>query len=171
VECTFNRTDPKRKNVMAIVLDPASELPSVTRDVAFSTTVSATGDAGETILSVSAELVGEPLEPLVNIFNSESSSTLSGQFKNGFVDVFQYVSKGSSAKIEIPTVVIGQENVPLNQDLFDLNQDKNQFINRTVSVTVEYEDMGAPGTFSATLTQLVYNNLDAMKDFMGGYFK
>lgn len=156
---------------MAIVLNPVSEFAPVIRDVDFSTTVSASGDAGEIIISVSAELVGEPIEPFVTIVNSTSSSTLSGKFKNGFVDVFQYVSKGSSTTIENPTVIIGQENVPPDQDLFDLNQDKKQFINRTISITVEYEDMGAPETVSTTLTQPVYNNLDAVKNFMGSYFQ
>jgi hypothetical protein len=156
---------------MAVVLDPVSDLPPVTRDVNFSNTISASGDAGETIISVTASLVGDPLEPTVSFNNTATSSTLSGQFKNGFTDIFQYVSKGSSTAIEIPTVVVGQENVPPDQDLFDLNQDKNQFINRTISVTVAYEDLGTPGTYTATLTQSVFNNLDAMKEFMGNYFK
>lgn len=156
---------------MAIVIDPVSNLPAVTRDVNFSNTISASGDAGENIISVTASLVGDPLEPTVSFNNAATSSTLSGQFKNGFTDIFQYVSKGSSTAVETPTVVVGQENVPPDQDLFDLNQDKNQSINRIIAVTVEYDDMGTPGTFTSNLTQPVFNNLDAMKNFMGSYFK
>lgn len=157
---------------------PPPELPQAVRSVDFSATITAVVESEEegaepleTITGVSAELIGDPDSGLI-ITSGETSVVISGKHNSGFVDIFQYVSKGSNTTVEIPTVVIGQENVPPDQDLFDLNQDKNQFITKNFLVTVSYTVSSSKvHTAEFTVPQVVANNLDAMKDFMGSYFK
>jgi hypothetical protein len=62
--------------------------------------------------------------------------------------------------------------MPEDKNLYNLNQDQKQSVTRTWSITVAYSDLsGNPQEATASLTQEVFNDLDAMKDFMGNYYK
>lgn len=157
---------------------PAPELLQAVRSVEFSATIVGVVESEEegtepmeSIVGVTAELIGDPDSGLI-ITPGETSVIISGKHTSGFIDIFQYVSKGSNTTVEVPTVVTGQENVPPDRDLFDLNQDKNQFITKNFLVTVSYTASSmSVETASFTVPQVVANNLDAMTEFMGSYFK
>jgi hypothetical protein len=132
-------------------------------------TISAAGDAGEVINSVTAELKSVGAD--VVITPSSSSVTIVGRYDDPFLDTFQFVSKGSSNKIENPTSVIGVSNVPPNKELFDLDQDLRQLETIEYEITVEYDDeFFAPATETFTVTHDIINELEAIRSFMDEYF-
>ena len=167
---------------MAVEISPADELPSVTRLRDFSATISASiveeggGEEGEgegppaptvTIVSVTAEIVGGS-DPGIVITPGSTSVTISGKHLSGFQDILTYVDKGQSDKTQTPKSVTGIENMPAGQNLFDLNQDKKQSLDRQFLITVTLDDDSAQ---SFTLKQTVLNDLESIKSFMGNYFK
>jgi hypothetical protein len=159
---------------MAVEISPDEELPSVLRLKDFSATVSATiaegeegGEESATIVSVTAQLVGSS-DPGIVITPGSTSVTISGKHITGFQDILTYVDKGQSDKTQAPKSVSGIENMPAGQNLFDLNQDKKQSLDRQFLITVTLDDDSAQ---SFTLKQTVINDLESMRSFMGSYFK
>ncbi len=161
---------------MAVEISPVDELPSVTRLRDFSSTVSASiseGGEGEgetpavTIVSVTAQLVGASDTGII-ITPGTTSVTISGKHLSGFQDILTYVDKGQSDKTQAPKTVTGIENMPIGQNLFDLNQDKKQSLDRQFLITVKLSDDSSQ-TF--TLKQTVLNDLESIRSFMGSYFK
>lgn len=161
---------------MPVEITPNDQLPSVVRLQSFSTTVSASvvsgGEGGgeeesATVISVTAEMVGGK-DPGINITAGESSVTISGKHVSGFSDILTYVDKGQSDKTQTPKTVVGIENMPPGQNLFDLNQDKKQSLDREFIITVNLSDETST---SFTLKQTVQNDLESIKSFMGSYFK
>jgi len=159
---------------MAVEISPDEELPSVLRLKDFSATVSATitegeegGEESATIVSVTAQLVGSS-DPGIIIIPGSTSVTISGKHITGFQDILTYVDKGQSDKTQAPKIVSGIENMPAGQNLFDLNQDKKQSLDRQFLITVILDDDSVQ---SFTLKQTVINDLESMRSFMGSYFK
>jgi hypothetical protein len=158
---------------MAVEISPDEELPSVLRLKDFSTTISAAivegeeGGESETITSVTAQLVGSA-DPGIVITPGPTSVTISGKHVTGFQDILTYVDKGQSDKTQTPKSVTGIENMPAGQNLFDLNQDKKQSLDRQFLIIVTLDDDSVQ---SFTLKQTVINDLESMRSFMGGYFK
>lgn len=137
---------------MSITLS-TQQLTAVTRDTSFSQTISATGDAGEAINSIS--ISGTNVDAGITL----NGATISGQYINQFTDDVYYVTKGSSDLLETPTVVTGTANVPVNKDLIKFDADSTNFITKTYSVLVGYNipleygltlsDTQAPGFMSS----------------------
>jgi hypothetical protein len=151
---------------MAISFDPIP-VPPATRGKNFSVSVSVT--APGTISSMTVSLIGGS-EP-ITISASGSNISLSGKYLSGWQDVFTYVEAGESDKTDTPKTAIDIPNMPPDKNLYDLDQDKKQSIIRQYSVTVVYDD---PDTFmqetaTATLDHEVFNDLEAMREFMANY--
>ena len=72
---------------MAITLSP-QQLTTVTRDTSFSETISATGDDGEEINSIS--ISGTNIDAGITL----NGATISGQYINQFTDEIYYITKG-----------------------------------------------------------------------------
>jgi len=122
-----------------------------------------------TITSITAELIGEP-EP-ITVTTNTSSITIDGKYLSGFEDIFTYVPPGESNRTTSPDVVVGVENVPDGQSLYNLNQDQKQLILREYDVTVVYRNntTSAVTTESTVLTHVVFNDLEAIRSFMANY--
>jgi hypothetical protein len=154
---------------MALEISPNDRLPDVVRLTDFSTTVTASFTEGEstTIVSVSAELA-QGVDSGLRFTPGTDSVTISGKHVSGFTDILTYVDKGQSDKTQAPKKATGIENMPAGQTLFDLNQDRNQKIDRTFKIIVKLSD-DSQQIFN--LTQTVQNDLESIRAFMGSYFK
>lgn len=147
---------------MAITLS-TQQLTTVARDTSFSETISANGDDGETINSIS--ISGTNIDAGITL----NGATISGQYINQFNDEIYYITKGRSTRgatvynaegnpigereltdqefaiekqkypqIEKPVIVNGTANVPPNKDIVKFNTDSRAFITKTYSVSVGY---------------------------------
>jgi len=113
-----------------MILSPTTLSP-VVRNTSFTRTITVTPEDGETINTIS--VTSSLPDTHITITVLDDTITISGLYFNGFYDVAKYVSKGSSNKIETPTVVTSLEALPPNKDLFDLSQDT---ANKTVTYTI-----------------------------------
>lgn len=151
---------------MAISFDPTPTPPAVRgKDFSVSLSVSAPGS----VSSIEASLIGFP-EP-ITINAGGSNLSLSGKYLSGWQDVFTYVEAGESDKTDTPKTAIDIANMPPDKNLYDLNQDKKHSIIRQYSVTVVYEDeeTSMEQTATVTLDHEVFNDLEAMRQFMANY--
>ena len=146
--------------------DPLTQIESTLRSVrTVNAIITPTGDAGEVINSVTATLLN--VDGDIVITSGTSSVSIVGKYDDFFLDTFQYVSKGSSDKIENPTSVVGASNVPPNKELFDLDQDLRQLETIEYEIIVEYNS----GFFASfTVTHDIINELEAIRVFMDEYF-
>jgi hypothetical protein len=143
------------------------EIEETTRAIrTVNATITASADDGEIINLVDCVLQGIS-EPGLSITPGNTSVTIAGKFADPFLDVFKYVSKGSSDKIENATVVVGVVNVPPNKELFDLSQDTKLFELKTYTITVTYDDTE---TQEFTVTQKILNDLEGIRSFMDTYY-
>jgi hypothetical protein len=154
---------------MALEISPNDILPTVVRLKEFSATVNAvlTEEESFDIISVSAEL-SQGIDPGLKFTSGTDSVVISGKHVSGFVDILTYVDNGQSDKTQTPKKVTGIENMPPDQNLFDLNQDGNQSIERSFKITVKLSN-DTEQIF--TLTQTVENDLESIRSFMGSYYK
>jgi hypothetical protein len=144
-----------------------SEIEETTRAIrSVNAIITASADDGEIINFVDCILLGTS-EPSLTITPGNTSVTIVGKFADPFLDVFKYVSKGSSDKIEDATVVVGVVNVPPNKDLFDLSQDTKLFELKTYIITVTYDDTEKE---EFTVTQKILNDLEGIRSFMDTYY-
>ena len=151
---------------MAVTLNPNPPTDAIRlKNFSFTVNVLAPGE----VLSINVNLLGDP-EP-ITIVTEESSFTVTGKYETGFTDTLTYVNKGSSNLIEVPASVVGIQNMPDGKELFDLNQDQKQSLNRTYSVLVEYDEEGTINTESLELTHTVLNDLESIRSFMANYFR
>jgi hypothetical protein len=81
--------------------------------------------------------------------------------------IFASVSKGSSDKIEEPSIVVGVANMPRDKELYDLSQDTKLFELKTYTVTVTYDDTE---TEQFIVTQKIINDLEGIRSFMDTYY-
>ena len=150
--------------------DPLTQIQSTPRSTRrINATITPTGDAGEVINNVTAKLMSTGAE--VTITSGATSVTIVGSYVDPFSDSFQYVSKGSSTKIETPTTIVGVDNVPRNKELFNLTQDTQATKTITYQVTVKYDDaMATPATSTYTVTHDIYNEWEGIRSFMDTYY-
>jgi hypothetical protein len=149
--------------------DPLTQIESTLRSVrTVNASITPTGDAGEVINSVTATPIN--VDGDIVITSGTSSVSIVGKYDDPFLDTFQYVSKGSSNKIENSTSVVGISNVPPNKELFDLDQDLRQLETIEYEITVEYDDeFFAPATETFTVTHDIINDLEAIRSFLDSY--
>jgi len=140
-------------------------LPTVDFNQTFTTDITIGTNVGETISSVSATLVGSPVEPNINIAINANVITISGKYTATFTDVFSYLEPGATGPGLTPTVVTGLANMPADKNLFNLDQDTRQDETRTYSVVVD----GSAGSNTVSVTQQVLNTLEVMRSFMDNY--
>lgn len=148
--------------------DSPTEVQETTRSLrSINATITAsTDDVLETINSVSASLAGVS-EPGITITPGSTSVTIVGTYADPFSDIFTYVSKGSSTKLETPTTAVGTENMPANKELYNLNQDLTQIATKTFNITVTYNTTLTQGF---TVTQDILNELEGIRSFMDTYY-
>lgn len=148
--------------------DTPTELLETTRSLrSINATVTAsTDDVLETINFVTATLAGV-VEPGLTITPGTTSVTIVGTYADPFSDVFTFVSKGSSTKLETPTSIISAENMPADKDMFNLNQDLTQIETKTFTITVTYN---TTLTEVFTVTQDILNELEPIRSFMDNYY-
>jgi hypothetical protein len=123
-----------------------------------------TDEETEEIVLVSAQIMQN--EPNVLITSSNTFVSITGRYRDPFLDVFQYVEKGSSDKLETPKSVIGVENLPPNKDFFRLNQDISNESIRNYTITVKTN----VGQETFPITHKIINELDAIKSFVSEYY-
>ena len=163
---------------MTIIATPASALSSVSRFDTFSTTITfedtvttvnpITGIPVVTTGTIlSANCVKNFVDADIVVANGISSVTISGIHKTAFeADEVRYVQKGSSDKLETPTILYNISDVPPNKDLFYLNQDPKDSVTRTYTVKV----VSTLGSADLDFTQVVVNNTDVAYNFLRNYF-
>ena len=140
-------------------------LTTVERYQTFTSTVSLTADAGEIITSVSC--VKNFTDPEINVTNGTSSIVISGKHTTAFDgDEVIYVEKGSSDKIQTPSVVTNFSTVPENKDLIEVNQDPSESKTRTYTATVNH----SAGSNTFIITQTVDNDITSAKNFLEDYY-
>jgi len=155
---------------ISIVVSPAGDSPteiqSTTRSVrTVNATITASGDEMESNIIVSASSTGIS-EPGITVTSGPILATIIGEYVDPFLDTFKYVSKGSSNKIETPTIVVGVQNMPSKKELYDLTQDTRQFETKTYQITVNYDS----GTETITVTQKIMNDFEGIRSFMDTYY-
>ena len=160
---------------ISIVVSPAGDSPTEIQSTARSVrtvnaTITASGDEMESNIVVSAISTGVS-ELGVVITSGPILATIIGKYADPFLDTFKYVSKGSSDKIETPTIIVGVQKMPLKKELYDLNQDTRLFELKTYQITVNYDDeFLVPGTETFTVTQKIMNDLEGIRSFMDTYY-
>lgn len=150
---------------MTINSSPVSSLSSVVRYETFSETISFSGDALEIFLSANG--VKNFVDGNVYVTNGVSSVTISGKHVTGFAqDEVKYVEKGSSDRLQTPTVVYNIADTPPNKDVYEVNQDPTEGITRTYTVTVVYDT----GSQEFTFSQYVRNDVTVGYNFLKDYY-
>ncbi len=140
-------------------------LTAVDFNQTFSQTVNVNPDMSETITSVTATLVGSPLEPDISISINANVVTISGKYTATFTDEFSYLEPGATGPNLTPTVVTGLVNMPPDKNLFKLDQDSRESETRTYNIVVN----SSSGSNTIPITQLVLNTLESMRLFMDTY--
>lgn len=151
---------------MTISASPASVLPSVIRYENFSTTITfSSSDANDVITS--CKCVKNFSDNNVIVANGTTSVTISGQHRTGFPsDVVKYVEKGSSDKLQTPTIIYDIGSTPKNKDVYEVNQDPTPGITRTYTVTVNH----TLGSDQFNFSQYVRNDVTVAYHFLQDYY-
>jgi hypothetical protein len=113
-------------------------------------------------------------QPNVRIFKQdEETIRIQGTYFDPFIDIFTYVEKGSSDKIESPTTVIGVPNLPPKKDYFDLKQDTREFETVFYDVFVDYKDTLTEELFTERtfITHEIYNEWEGIRTFVTEYYR
>lgn len=148
---------------MTVTVSPLI-LPTVERYQTFSSTISLSVDVG-VITSVTFDK--DFVDPEITISNSTSTLTVSGKHTTAFEgDEVIYVTKGSSDKIETPSIVTNFASVPADKDLIEVNQDPSESKTRTYTAIINHS--GGSNTF--ILTQTVDNDVSSAKNFLEDYY-
>jgi hypothetical protein len=154
---------------MAITFSP-SKIPNVQRKIPFTKTINVSDDLNGNITSVNVSLQGE-VEPNVSISTTNTSFTISGVYRKGWVDSAKYVRKGSSDLIENSTTLDDIDAIPANQELYEYFPDPRKSLTKTYSVIVTYtpfESSNTTETFS--LEHIVENNIQNFTTYINSYF-
>lgn len=150
---------------MGIIASPADTLNSVVRFQTFSQTITFSADALEVITS--AKCVKNFVDADVLVANGISTVTISGKHTTAFEnDEVKYVEKGSSDKLQAPTIVDNFSDVPSNKDIFEVNQDPSEGVTRTYTVVVTH----SMGSNTFTFSQFVDNDVTAGYNFLRSYY-
>jgi len=150
--------------------DPLTQIQSTPRSTrTINATIIPTGDAGEVINNVTAQLMSTGASVIIT--PGTTSVMIVGKYSDPFKDSFQYVSKGSSNKIETSTTIVGVDNVPKNKELFNLNQDTKPIETFTYQIIVDYDDeFFVPTKETYTVTHDIYNEWEGIRSFMDTYY-
>lgn len=150
---------------MSVSLSPSTA--TVLRGQQFDLNISAQSE--DTVTSVSAVLNGT--EPQVQIQNHTTSVNISGRYENAWADQFTFVSAGESNLTETPQTVTYFENLPPEQNLFNLDQDLSDTKTRTYTVTVKYRDANTNQERTTTLnfTHIIEQDWEAVMQLMANY--
>lgn len=150
--------------------DPLTQIQSTPRSTrTVNAMITPTGDAGEIITNVTAQLISTGASVIIT--PGTTSVMIVGKYSDPFKDSFQYVSKGSSNKIETPTTIVGVDNVPPNKELFDLDQDTRAIETITYQIKVSYDDeFFVPANATFTVTHDIYNEWEGIRSFMDTYY-
>ena len=147
---------------MTISITP-NTLPQATRYVSFSQTITANGDAGETITSVGiANTVA--LDPGITITNGVSSATISGTYSKGQFfgdDALYNLGVANQTPIELFDIA----SIPANVNLY--------YVTSTPSnVTINYNVIvgSSSGTQSFTVSQTLINGYESIRSFVANYY-
>lgn len=147
-----------------MILSPTT-LSSVTRNTAMTKTITITPEEGETINSVS--VTSSLPDTHITITAVDDTITISGMYYSGFNDTSIYVSKGSSNKLETPTVVNNLDALPPNKDLYEFNQDGRGSISVIYTINVKYDSLIID---TETITQVVKNSPTLGYNILRSYF-
>jgi len=157
---------------ISITVSPVGNAPTEIQETSRSvravnaTITASSSDMLDVINSVTATLSGIS-EPGITITPGNTSVSIVGTYADPFSDVFTFVSKGSSTKLETPSTAIGTENMPAGRELYNLNQDLTQIATKTFSVTVTFNTIS---TQTFTVTQDILNELEGIRSFMDTYY-
>lgn len=147
---------------MTVTASPLT-LTTVERYQTFSDTITLSS-TGEIITSVN--FVKNFTDPEILLTNSTSTLTVSGKHTTAFnSDEVIFVEKGSSDKIETPSVANSFSTVPPKKDLIEINQDPSESKTRTYTATVIHSN----GTSIFTFTQTVDNDVTSAMNFIEEY--
>jgi len=149
-----------------ITLSPTT-LPDVMRNTSFSTVITITPEAGETINTISVTPSAVDNHITITTSTVDSTVTLSGMYFSGFNDNAKYVSKGSSDRLETPTIVNSLDALPPNKDLFEFNQDGAASITIDYLISVKYDSLV---TDTATISHTVKNSPTLGYNILNSYF-
>lgn len=150
-----------------------TELPNVIRNQNFgSLSNNIITEDGEVVIDV--QVVPDKSDVGITITTTDSSITISGSYEEQFNDRGEYVSKGSSNKIEEPTVFTNIIDLPPNQDLYEYIQDPKPQEIITYSVTITYNqvaplpiqtDLIYTTSFTHTILNDVTTGYNILKDY------
>ena len=156
-----------------------SELPSVIRNTTFDPlTNSIIEGANEVVTSVSVS--SDILDSGITIIEDLSYIELSGSYEDQFNDSGKYVHRGSSDKLEKPTIFISLNDLPPDEDLFEYIQDPTPQIVITYTVTITYNIITTNPTLSSsqfdlifvdTFTHTIINDTTTGTTVVGNYYK
>jgi hypothetical protein len=122
-----------------------TELSNVIRNTNFgSLSNGIVTDTGETVTNV--EIVADKPDSGIILSTNFSNVTVSGSYEDQFNDRGEYVTRGSSNKIEEPTIFTKLNELPPNEDLYEFIQDPKpqEVITYTVTITYNYQEVGPP---------------------------
>lgn len=167
---------------MTITSTPAAQIPSVSRFDTFSTTISFTDTVTSTdpvtglpvtttgtILSANCAKNFTDADILISNGTIENSMTvtISGIHKTAFLnDELRYVEKGSSDKLQTPTIVYNILDMPPNKDLYYLSQDDTYSVTRSYTIRV----VSTLNSANLEFTQVIFNNHEVASNFIRNYF-
>lgn len=163
---------------MTITSSPESVLPAVVRFETFNTTITFSAssegidpETGDPIVIegtvFSANCVKNFVDEEILVANGVSSVTISGKHTTAFaLDEVKYVEKGSSDKLQIPSIVYNFIDVPPDKDLFEVNQDPADGVTRTYTVDVST----SVGAQTFVFSQFVDNDVTVGYNFLQDYY-
>jgi hypothetical protein len=116
-----------------------------------------------------------PRTPQPNVLITKQNGEtirIQGTYFDPFDDIFRYVEKGSSDKIENPITVVGVSNLPPNKDYFDLNQDVRQVDTIFYDVFVDIKDKMTEEitTEQLEITHDILNEFEGLRIFVTEYY-
>lgn len=151
---------------MAVSVDNTP--PPAIRGNNFSFTVSFSETTGGSInsVNVSFDKLGDP----ITITEGISSFSSQGIYYADWQDIFTYVDTNESNKSQTPKTKININQMPPDKNLYNLNQDLRDSINRVYTCTVSYTDnLGSTGSDTISIVHTVNNDLETIRSFMDNY--
>lgn len=112
-------------------------------------------------------------QPNVRIIReNENTVRILGIYFDPFQDIFTFVERGSSDKLEQPKTVIGITNLPAQKDYYILEQDTREKTTILYNVTVVYKDTLTEELFTEEydLIHNIINDFEGMRSFISEYY-
>jgi hypothetical protein len=149
-----------------------TELSPVIRNTEFSLlTNSLVIEEDEVVTSLTITASHEDSGITLSVAEDLSSVSVSGSYNGLFNDYGEYVSKGSSTKIETPTSFTNIDTLPCNKDFYMFKQDSKQSVIVTYTVDIVYDTLNSTGlTLSESFTHTVNNSHTMGYAIVGTYY-